>query len=129
MKLTTKYVAFDVHRATTVASVRDDSGRVLVRSALETHGPSSVEFLLRHLLIVRWKCLQILPVQSVDVAALADVEIAGAATRNAQSLPGWASPVLGQIHYLAHMVRIVGNLTVNGLQHGMALPTDGHGPL
>ncbi len=28
MKRTTKYVAFDVHQATTVASVRDDSGRV-----------------------------------------------------------------------------------------------------
>ncbi len=45
MKRTTKYVAFDVHRATTVASVRDHSGRVLARSALETHGPSIVEFL------------------------------------------------------------------------------------
>ncbi len=39
MKRTTKYVAFDVHQATTVASVRDDSGRVLARSVLETHGP------------------------------------------------------------------------------------------
>ena len=36
MKLTTKYVAFDVHQATTVASVRNDSGRVLARSVLET---------------------------------------------------------------------------------------------
>ena len=45
MKRTTKYVAFDVHQATTVASVRDDSGRVLARSILETHGPSIVEFL------------------------------------------------------------------------------------
>ena len=27
MKRTTKYVGFDVHQATTVASVRDDSGR------------------------------------------------------------------------------------------------------
>jgi len=36
MKRTTKYVAFDVHQATTVASVRDDSGRVLARSVLET---------------------------------------------------------------------------------------------
>ncbi len=36
MKLTTKYVAFDVHRATTVASARDDSGRVLARSILES---------------------------------------------------------------------------------------------
>jgi len=45
MKRTTKYVAFDVHQATTVASVRDDSGRVLARCVLETHGPSIVEFL------------------------------------------------------------------------------------
>ncbi len=36
MKLTTKYVGFDVHQATTVASARDDSGRVLARSVLET---------------------------------------------------------------------------------------------
>jgi transposase len=45
MKRTTKYVAFDVHQATTVAAVRDDSGRLIVRSILETHGPSLVEFL------------------------------------------------------------------------------------
>ena len=32
MKLTTKYVASDVHQATTVASVREDSGRILARS-------------------------------------------------------------------------------------------------
>ncbi len=36
MKRTTKYVALDVHQATTVAAVRDDSGRVLARSVLET---------------------------------------------------------------------------------------------
>jgi len=35
MKRTTKYVALDVLQATTVASVRDDSGRVLARSGLE----------------------------------------------------------------------------------------------
>ena len=45
MKRTTKYVAFDVHQATTVASARDDGGRVLARSVLEKHGPSIVEFL------------------------------------------------------------------------------------
>ena len=45
MKRTTKYVALDVHQATTLASVWDDSGRVLARSVLETHGPSIVEFL------------------------------------------------------------------------------------
>ncbi len=36
MKRTTKYVAFDVRQATTVASVRDYSGRMLARSVLET---------------------------------------------------------------------------------------------
>ncbi len=45
MKQTTKYVALDVHQATTVASVRDDTGRVMARSVLETHGPSIIEFL------------------------------------------------------------------------------------
>jgi transposase len=45
MKRTTKYVGLDVHQATTVASVRDDTGRVLARSVLETHGASIVEFL------------------------------------------------------------------------------------
>ena len=44
MKRTTKYVALDVHQATTVTSVREESGRVLARSVLETHGPSIVEF-------------------------------------------------------------------------------------
>ncbi len=43
-KRTTKYVAFDLHQATTVASVRDDSGRVIARSVLETRAPSIVEF-------------------------------------------------------------------------------------
>ncbi len=59
MKRTTKYVAFDVHQATTVASVRDDSGRVLARSVLETHGPSIVEFLrrLRALPRPRWSLI------------------------------------------------------------------------
>jgi hypothetical protein len=32
MKRTTKYVGLDVHQATIVASVRDDSGRILARS-------------------------------------------------------------------------------------------------
>jgi hypothetical protein len=44
MKRTTKYVALDVHRATTVGSVRDDSGWVLAGSVLETHGPPIVPF-------------------------------------------------------------------------------------
>ncbi len=45
MTRTTKYVAFDVHQATTVTSVREVSGRVLAHSVLEPHGPSIVEFL------------------------------------------------------------------------------------
>ncbi len=45
MKRSTKYVALDVHQATTVASVRDESGRVIARSVLETHEPSIFEFL------------------------------------------------------------------------------------
>jgi transposase len=44
MKRTTKYVALDVHQATTVASVRDDSGRLIARSILETRGPALMEF-------------------------------------------------------------------------------------
>jgi hypothetical protein len=31
MKRSTKYVALDVHQATTVASVREESGRVIAR--------------------------------------------------------------------------------------------------
>lgn len=44
MKRTTKYVGLDVHQASTVASVRDDSGRLIARSIVETHGPSLLEF-------------------------------------------------------------------------------------
>jgi transposase len=44
MKRTTKYVAFDVHQATTVASVRVASGRVIARSILPTEEPALVEF-------------------------------------------------------------------------------------
>ena len=36
MKQTTKYVGLDVHQATTVATVRSDTGRVLARSVLPT---------------------------------------------------------------------------------------------
>lgn len=38
MKRTTKYVALDVHQATTVASVREESGRVIARTVLPTDG-------------------------------------------------------------------------------------------
>jgi transposase len=44
MKRTTKYVALDVHQATTVASVREESGRVIARSVLPTDGAVITEF-------------------------------------------------------------------------------------
>src|SRR2546425_6760020 len=45
MKRTTKYVALDVHQATTVASVREDSGRVIARSVLPTDGGATHQWL------------------------------------------------------------------------------------
>ena len=36
MKRTTKYVALDVHQAMTVASVREERGRIIARSILPT---------------------------------------------------------------------------------------------
>ena len=44
MKRTTKHVALDVHQATTLVSVREDSGRVIARSILPTEAPALVEF-------------------------------------------------------------------------------------
>ena len=44
MKRTTKYVGLDIHQASTVASVREDSGRVIARSVLPTKGPALTEF-------------------------------------------------------------------------------------
>ena len=44
MKRTTKYVALDVHQATTSASVREESGRVIARSVLPTDGGAITEF-------------------------------------------------------------------------------------
>src|SRR6058998_657119 len=44
MKRTTKYVALDVHQATTVASVREENGRVIARSVLPTDGAAITEF-------------------------------------------------------------------------------------
>jgi len=44
MKRTTKYVALDVHQATTVASVREESGRVIARSVLPTDPSALTEF-------------------------------------------------------------------------------------
>ena len=43
MKLNTKYVALDVHLATTVASVREESGRVIARSVVPTEEGALVE--------------------------------------------------------------------------------------
>lgn len=44
MKRTTKHVALDVHRATTVASVREESGRVIARTIPPTEAGLLVEF-------------------------------------------------------------------------------------
>ena len=44
MKRSTKYVAFDVHQATTVASVREENGRVIARTVLPTDATRLVEF-------------------------------------------------------------------------------------
>lgn len=44
MKRTTKYVALDVHQATTSASVREEGGRVIARTILPTAAPALVEF-------------------------------------------------------------------------------------
>src|ERR671924_806170 len=44
MKRTTKYVALDVHQATTVSSVRDPSGRVIARTILPTEASALVEY-------------------------------------------------------------------------------------
>jgi hypothetical protein len=44
MKRSTKYVALDVHQATTVASVREESGRVIARSVFATEESAILEF-------------------------------------------------------------------------------------
>jgi transposase len=44
MKRTTKYVALDVHQATTVISVREAGGRVIARSVVPTEASALVEF-------------------------------------------------------------------------------------
>lgn len=45
MKRTAKYVAFDVHQATTVASVREQSGRVIDRRVLPTEASVLSEYI------------------------------------------------------------------------------------
>ena len=44
MKRTTKYVALDVHQASTIFSVREEGGRVVARAILPTEGSVIVEF-------------------------------------------------------------------------------------
>lgn len=44
MKRGTKYAALDVHQTTTLASVREDGGRVIARTILPTEEPAIVEF-------------------------------------------------------------------------------------
>ena len=44
MKRTTKYVGLDVHQTTTLASVREDGGRVIARSIMPTEESAIVEF-------------------------------------------------------------------------------------
>ena len=44
MKQTTKYVGLDVHQATTVAAVREESGRLIARSVVPTDAPALLEF-------------------------------------------------------------------------------------
>ena len=44
MKGTTKYVALDVHQATTVVSVREEGGRIVARSILPTEERAILEF-------------------------------------------------------------------------------------
>ena len=44
MKRATKYVALDVHQATTIASVRQETGRVIARTILPAEEPALLEF-------------------------------------------------------------------------------------
>ena len=44
MKRSTKYVGLDVHQATTVASVREETGRVIMRTVLPTETTGLVDF-------------------------------------------------------------------------------------
>ena len=44
MKRSTKYVGLDVHQATTVVAVQEESGRVIARSVLPTEAAAIVEF-------------------------------------------------------------------------------------
>jgi transposase len=45
MKRTTKYIFFDVHKDTTVGTVREESGRIIARTILATEEEALVEYL------------------------------------------------------------------------------------
>jgi transposase len=45
MKRTTKYIFFDVHKDTTVGTVREESGRIIARTILATEEKALVEYL------------------------------------------------------------------------------------
>lgn len=47
MKRSTKYVGLDVHQATTVSTIRDDTGRVLARTVVPTAAEALVEYFRR----------------------------------------------------------------------------------
>jgi len=44
MRCSTKYVGLDVHQATTIATVRESSGKVIARSILPTEEAALLEF-------------------------------------------------------------------------------------
>jgi hypothetical protein len=44
MKRSSKYVGLDVHQATTVSTVRDDSGRILARTVVPTEAEALTDF-------------------------------------------------------------------------------------
>jgi hypothetical protein len=44
MRCSTKYVGLDVHQATTVATVRESSGKIIARSVLPTEEAALLEF-------------------------------------------------------------------------------------
>ena len=44
MKRSSKYVALDVHQATTVTAVREEGGRVIARTVLPTEAGALVEY-------------------------------------------------------------------------------------
>ena len=44
MKRSTKYVALDVHQASTVSSIREEGGRVIARTIVPTEASAIVEF-------------------------------------------------------------------------------------